>query len=153
MVLSWWGGLSSSPAPVMHSGATTTATVTAVIDGDTIDVQFGTTTARVRYIGIDTPEPYRDEEPACFSTEASAANRQLVAGKQVTLVADQEDTDKYDRLLRYVYVDEVMVNAELVRGGYATTLPIKPNTTHASEFLALQQAAKQAGLGLWGSCQ
>jgi len=133
--------------------ATTTAEVVRVIDGDTIDVRYDGQTHRVRYIGIDTPEPYRDTQPECFSSEASAANRALVAGREVSLVADQENTDKYDRLLRYVYVDDVMVNAQLARGGYATTLSIKPNTRYTKRFSQAVAAARADGRGLWSACR
>lgn len=131
----------------------TTAEVVRVIDGDTIVVRITGEEQTIRYIGIDTPEPYRDGEPACFSLEASLKNKELVQGKTVRLESDSEDTDRYDRLLRYVYVDEVFVNAELVRGGYAKKLVIKPNTTHKNQFADLEQTAREQGLGLWGDCQ
>jgi micrococcal nuclease len=132
--------------------ATTTASVVRVIDGDTIDVQLGDTVERVRYIGIDTPEPYAGTAPECFAQEASAANRALVAERVVTLVRDQEDRDDYNRLLRYVYVGDTFVNWELARTGYATALPIPPNTRFAGELYAATQAAQTEALGLWGAC-
>lgn len=133
---------------------TTTAVVSKVIDGDTIDVVYNDgTTARVRYIGIDTPEPYRDGEPACYSAEATAANRTLVEDKKVTLVPDAEETDRFGRLLRYVYVEDTFVQAELVSGGYATTLTIPPNTHHADTLAALEDDAKTAARGLWALCR
>jgi micrococcal nuclease len=138
--------------PQETPATTTTATVVSVIDGDTIKVQIGGTEETVRYIGIDTPEPYRDGEPACYSHEATEENKKLVAGKEVTLRSDREDKDKYGRLLRYVYVGDTFVNAELVEDGFAKTLPIKPNTTHATEFLQLQNSAKEEGRGLWSEC-
>ncbi len=91
-----------------------TALVVDVIDGDTIDVRLGGDTYRVRYIGVNTPE--RDE-PCYF--EATAANAVLVEGQTVTLVRDVSETDRYGRLLRYVYAGPVFVNAELVAQGYA----------------------------------
>lgn len=133
--------------------ATTTAMVVRVIDGDTIDVLIDEETARVRYIGIDTPEPYRDGKPACFAEAASAANSDLVAGKKVQLVADAENTDRYDRLLRYVYADGQFVNATLLEEGYATTLPIQPNTRYAKLFKVLENEARTNNRGLWQACQ
>ena len=79
------------------------ALVIRVIDGDTIELQDG---SRVRYLGIDTPET--DEY---YYTEATAKNRELVEGKIVELQSGKRDQDKYDRLLRYVYVNGVFVNA------------------------------------------
>ena len=75
-----------------------TARVTYVIDGDTIDVRIGTEIYRVRYVGVNTPE--RDEP--CYN-DATRANAVLVDDQVVTLVRDVSDTDKYGRLLRYVY--------------------------------------------------
>ena len=132
--------------------ATTTAVVTRVIDGDTIKVLTGQTELTVRYIGIDTPEPYADGPPACFSAEATARNTELVAGKTVELIADVERTDRYGRQLRYVYVDDAFVNEVLVREGYATALTIKPNDRFADHFIAAEQSAQMQNQGLWDNC-
>lgn len=140
------------PVPTPLASATTTAQVVSVIDGDTIDVNLNGTVERVRYIGIDTPEPYENGDTECYAAQASDANAALVQNKTVTLVADSEDRDTYNRLLRYVYVDAVFVQAELMRSGYATALPIEPNTTHAGFLYELQQTAQQEALGLWGAC-
>lgn len=145
-----WGEVSPVSAPDVPS--TTTAHVVRVIDGDTIVVEIEGVQETVRYIGIDTPEPYRDGQPACFSSEASVRNVELVAGREVLLIADSEDRDRYDRLLRYVYVDKLFVNEQLMIEGYATTLSIPPNTTHAASFQAAKEYAREAGLGLWSAC-
>lgn len=129
------------------------AEVVGVIDGDTIDVRLNGEKVRVRYIGIDTPEPYRDGKPACFSHEATEANKKMVAGKQVHLVADSEDKDKYGRLLRYVYEGDTFVNGTLVQEGFAKTLTIQPNTTHKNEFAEYQAQAKKEEKGMWGVCK
>jgi len=120
--------------------------VIRVIDGDTIEIEGG---ARVRYIGIDTPETYGEAE--CYGWEATAKNRELVEGKRVRLVKDVSEADRYGRLLRYVYVDGVFVNAELVRLGYALAVTYPPDVKYADLFLSLQGEAKEAGRGLW-SC-
>ncbi len=118
------------------------ASVLRIVDGDTIDVDLAGETLRVRYIGINTPE--RDE--ACFEA-ATAANRALVGGRAVTLVRDVSETDPYGRLLRYVYVGGLSVNAELVREGYAEAVEYPPDLAHAAEFAALEAAARASGLG------
>ncbi len=120
------------------------ATVVWVIDGDTIDVEIDGQEYRIRYIGIDTPE--RDE--VCYD-EATDANAALVEGKVVTLVADVEDTDRYDRLLRYVYVDGQFVNEHLIREGWAEVLSIEPNTTWERHFETLADQARSFGLGCY----
>lgn len=151
LLVAWFGTTSTSESDPLPTEATQ-AVVTHVVDGDTIDVRIDGTEYRVRYIGIDTPEPYREGKPECYSFEASNRNIELVEGREVTLVADKENTDRYDRLLRYVYVDDVFINAKLIEEGYATTLQIKPNTSHAKEFRQLADQAKQSGTGLWGAC-
>src|SRR5262249_32187019 len=129
-----------------------TATVVRVVDGDTIYVDLGGHTEKVRYIGMDTPEthhPARGAEPG--GREATAVNRRLVESKTVQLELDVRQRDRYGRLLAYVYVGETMVNAELVRLGYAQGMTVPPNVKSASLFLALQREAREAGRGLWAS--
>jgi micrococcal nuclease len=131
------------------------ATVTRVVDGDTVKVRVAGRRETVRYIGVDTPESVKPGTPVqCFAKAASARNRQLVAGQPVTLRTDAEARDRYGRLLAYVYRrrDGLFVNAALVRDGYARTLTIPPNVSHAPELDALQRAARVARRGLWGLC-
>ena len=127
--------------------------VVEVVDGDTVEVLINGTREPVRYIGIDTPEVDPSIGVECFGERASEANRELVAGETVRLVFDAERRDRYDRLLAYVYLGERFVNAELVREGYATTLTIPPNDTHAPLFERLERRAGAAGRGLWGACE
>jgi micrococcal nuclease len=122
----------------------TTHQVDRVYDGDTIRLANG---EKVRYIGIDTPE--FGEEIEYFAVEAAQANRKLVKGKKVRLEFDQEKRDKYGRLLAYVYVDDVFVNAWLVENGYAQVMTIPPNVKYQELFLKLQRRAGEEGRGLW----
>jgi micrococcal nuclease len=95
-------------------------TVVNVVDGDTIHVRVAGRVEKVRYIGVDTPEvhhPTKGEQPG--GREATAQNRALVGGRPVRLELDVQERDRYGRLLADVWVGEVMVNAELVRRGYA----------------------------------
>ena len=127
------------------------AQVTRVVDGDTIEVQIAGATYRVRYIGIDTPETVDPRRPVgCYGREASARNRQLVEGKTVGLEKDISETDDFGRLLRYVWVDGEMVNATLVREGFAVASTYPPDVKHQELFLSLQREAIEAGRGLWG---
>jgi micrococcal nuclease len=129
------------------------AYVTRVIDGDTIEVSIDDHTDEVRYIGIDTPETVKPGTPIqCFGPQASAFNHRLVEGRGVRLVYDSERRDVYGRLLAYVFVGQRFVNARLVRLGYARTLTIPPNDTHAGLFHRLARGAGLAGRGLWGAC-
>jgi micrococcal nuclease len=119
--------------------------VVNVIDGDTIDVRIGGLEYRVRYIGIDTPEldePYYDQ--------ASEQNRFLVEGRQVTLIKDVSEKDQYDRLLRYVLIDEVFVNYDLVHQGYAVAVTFPPDVACSDTLLEAEQLARLEERGLWG---
>ena len=119
--------------------------VVRVIDGDTIEIAGG---AHVRYIGMDTPETYPKVE--FYGPEAKSKNIELVEGKLVTLEKDVSETDKYGRLLRYVYVDGVFVNGELVRLGYAEAVSYPPDTRYQWQLEQLEKEAKAAKLGIWG---
>lgn len=125
------------------------ARVTRVVDGDTIEVDIDGASYRVRYILVDTPETYGGLEP--FGPEASEANRRLVEGKTVWLEKDVSETDRYGRLLRYVYVDELLVNEELLRLGVAQVATYPPDIKYVDRFLEVQRQAQAGGVGLWGS--
>jgi micrococcal nuclease len=141
------------------------ATVRRVVDGDTIDVAItgriegpgaGLTQVghvyRVRLLGIDTPETVKPDTPVqCYGHQASAATAALLQGRSVRLVKDVEETDQYDRLLRYVYIGGEIANARLVANGYAYVLTYPPNVRHAELFVSLARQAREAGLGLWAS--
>jgi micrococcal nuclease len=131
------GGQNNPP-----SGSDETGVVTDVIDGDTIDVQIGQVGYRVRYVGVNTPE--RDE--SCYS-QAADANRDLIEGQTVRLVKDTSNTDRYGRLLRYVYVGNTFVNRQLVNQGWGEAVLYQPDDAHYDEFLGLEQAAANAGRG------
>ncbi len=126
------------------------AKVVAVLDGDTIVISGG---ERVRYVGLNAPESHHpDKLPEYCGQEAFEANRRLVAGKTVRLEYDERRRDKYGRLLAYVYVDNLFVNAELIRQGYAQVSTYRENQRHYDEFQRLQQSALEARRGLWGGC-
>jgi micrococcal nuclease len=119
-------------------------TVVRIIDGDTIEVRLGSELYTVRYIGIDAPEL---DEP--FGTEAMEKNLELVEGKMIRLVKDISETDQYSRLLGYIYADDMFVNAELVRLGYAQAVSYPPDTKHDNLFKDLETKAKDVNIGLW----
>jgi endonuclease YncB( thermonuclease family) len=135
--------------PCVHEtpDRTSVGVVTKVTDGDTIHVLINGTDYAVRYIGIDTPEDTTKKE--WMGPEAAARNSQLVAGKTVTLVKDISETDRYGRLLRFVFVGDVFVNYELVREGYAQATPYPPDVSCEQLFYDAQLQAQQAHLGLW----
>lgn len=116
--------------------------VVKVIDGDTVVIEGG---MKVRYIGINAPEM---DEP--FGKEAYEFNRQLVEGKRVRLEKDISDRDRYGRLLRYVFVDGVFVNGELVRQGLARAKAYPPDLKYQDILKKLEEEAKEHKRGIWG---
>jgi micrococcal nuclease len=126
------------------------AIVLHVDDGDTIDVRIDGHIERIRYIGIDAPEVAHDGVGAAPGGEAAAQlNRILVAGRRVRLELDRETRDRYGRLLAYVWIDDTMVNLEMIRRGYARALTIKPNVRYARRIARAEAIARDARLGLW----
>ena len=134
-----------------------TATIVEVLDGDTIDIRFGGHTERVRLIGVDTPETKHPRKPVqCYGHEASAFTaRVLPVGTKVRVERDVEARDVYDRLLAYIFrlSDDLFINSQLLRQGYARVLTIEPNTAYLSEFVAAANEAKVSNLGLWQACR
>jgi endonuclease YncB( thermonuclease family) len=134
------------------------ATVVHVIDGDTIDVEIGGRTERVRLIGIDTPETKKPNTPVqCYGPEATDFTTALLpVGTTVRIERDVVGRDDYGRLLGYVHVAadgrDTFVNLELVEQGYARPLTIEPNSTYARDFAAAARRAERADRGLWAAC-
>lgn len=132
--------------------------VARVIDGDTIEVQTSMDILTVRYIGIDTPETVDPRRPAqCFGRQASNENKKLVEGKRVILAKDVSETDKYGRLLRYVYVklengELLFVNDYLIRQGFAKVSTFPPDVKYSQSFLEAEREARENRMGLWNSC-
>ncbi|MEI6291129.1 MAG: lamin tail domain-containing protein, partial [Chloroflexota bacterium] len=122
-------------------------TVVDVVDGDTIKVLVNGLVYPLRYIGMNTPENTTQHE--YFGPEASAANSGLTAGKQVTMYKDVSEVDRYNRLLRYVFVGNTFVNYELVQQGFAEAAQYPPDTACAGLFDQTAQQAQAAAIGLW----
>jgi micrococcal nuclease len=134
----------------------------STIDGDTIVVrrQDGRT-ENVRLVGIDTPETGKGTRPLeCYGEEATEFTRILLTGaegKTVWLEKDQEDRDRYDRLLRYVWFMQdgqiYMANDAIVRAGYAERYRDTPNRRYYQNFIDGQNFAKAHEYGIWSACQ
>lgn len=123
--------------------------VKRVVDGDTFETKLG---AKVRFIGVNTPETVKPGSPVeKYGKEASDFTKSKLTGKTVYMYADVSDRDKYDRLLRYVFVegDPVMFNETLIREGYANTMTVPPNVMFQQKFLKLEREARNAKKGLW----
>jgi len=129
-------------------------TVTRVVDGDTIYVKNENETYTVRLLGIDTPELAHGGEPReCFAQEATQFLTTRIEGEQVRLQRDitQKDTDKYNRLLRYVYRadDKHSLNYRLVDRGYGFEYTYNIPYQKQSKFQEAQHSARVNDRGLW----
>ncbi len=122
--------------------------VKRVVDGDTIELIDG---RRVRYIGMNAPETLGSNGKTCFGTQALVKNKALVEGKSIRLEKDISETDKYDRLLRYVWVGDIFVNEILIREGFAQVSTFPPDVLYKDVFLAAEKQARTEMMGLWGS--
>ncbi|MBC7960151.1 MAG: thermonuclease family protein [Vallitaleaceae bacterium] len=137
--------------------------VVRIVDGDTLVIEINGTDEKVRLIGVDTPESvgkYKNN-PEPYGEKASAFTKELILGEEVYLEKDVSETDRYDRLLRYVWLGEPspndeadikknMINAILLMEGYANVMTITPDVKYAESFLSLEQKARDEDAGLWG---
>lgn len=131
-------------------GSLDRAEVVHVTDGDTIVVRLDGEEVRVRYIGIDAPEAGEE----CLASEATEANAALVEGRTVELERDVSETDRFGRLLRYVWLEtdtgRVLVNRELVEGGFAEAVEYPPDVERMDELYDAQDDARETRAGIWG---
>jgi len=129
--------------------------VTRIIDGDTIEVEISGQKEKVRLLGIDTPELSRSGKPAeCFAKKATDRLKALMDGSEVYLLADrsQGDRDRFDRLLRYVYLPGgTNVNLDMIRDGYAHEYTYSLPYQYQAEFLEAEKTAREKERGLWGT--
>ena len=133
------GALDTGPPPG-------TATVTRVVDGDTVVLSDGI--GKSRLIGIDTPEVYGRAE--CFGPQASAYAKRLLTGRRVRVRPGAERRDRYGRALVYLWLpDGRFVNELLVAGGWARTLEIEPNVRYAALLRRRSGDARADRRGLW----
>jgi micrococcal nuclease len=126
-----------------------TAEVVRIIDGDTLVLRTRGRRARVRLIGVDAPETWRRHD--CFGGEAPRALRRLVPPESTVRTAgDVEPRDRYGRRLLYLWTRRgVLVNAALVRTGFARAMVVPPDTRYAGVLREAEDAARRVRSGLW----
>jgi micrococcal nuclease len=123
--------------------------VLRVVDGDTLVVGIDGERVKVRMIGTDTPETKHPKKPVqYFGREASAFTKRLLLGKDVRLEYGQRRTDRYGRVLAYVWLGDMLVNEEIIRQGYGFAYTRFPHA-RLEEFRAAEREARLAGRGLW----
>ena len=110
----------SKTQPLIQYIKQLSATCIRAVDGDTIIVNIAGVKERVRLIGVDTPETKHPRKPVQrFGKEASMFTANMVEGKKVRLEFDQNQRDRYKRLLAYVYLEDgTFLNAEIIKQGY-----------------------------------
>jgi micrococcal nuclease len=127
------------------------AYVVWIVDGDTIIVKIDGKKEKVRFIGIDTPEfrnKYNKPEP--IAKEAFLYTKKVLKNQTVQMESDKfaGNRDKYGRLLRYIYINGSLHNAELIKIGYASVFK-KFVFSKKEEFLLYENEAKQSRKGIW----
>jgi micrococcal nuclease len=122
-------------------------TIKRVVDGDTYDTSSD---HRIRIIGVNTPEVFGEMQ--YYGREASDFSKKRLENQTVYLFRDVSDTDKYGRLLRYLFIQNVpvMFNETLLIEGYANTMTFPPDVMFAKKFLLLEREARENHKGLWG---
>ena len=123
------------------------AVVARIVDGDTFETKTG---SKVRLIGVNTPEKYGKVE--FYGVEASEYTQRRLAGKAVYMFKDVSETDRYGRLLRFVFIkgESTMYNESLLQDGYANVMTYPPDVMYAKYFLKVERTARDKGVGLWG---
>ncbi len=128
--------------------------VMAVVDGDTVKVNIDGKEEALRLIGMDTPETVDPRKPVqCFAKEASAKAKEILTGKRVKLEADpsQGERDKYDRLLRYLYLEDgTLYNQMMIEEGYAHEYTYNTPYKYQEEFKQAEARARESKKGFWG---
>jgi micrococcal nuclease len=151
------GHTANQAASADHHATPLEATVTTVIDGDTIEVEMAGRRHRVRLLGVDSPESVHPELPEqCYGKEATEGlSRLLPPGSEIIIERDVELHDRYQRLLLYVYrrPDGLFVNRWLVEQGLAEAVFYPPNVHFRPEIQRARQQARAARRGLWGHCE
>ena len=143
-------------ASLSQASAATLYPVTQVVDGDTIKVLMNNQTETIRLIGLDTPETVDPRKAVqCFGQEASNKAKELLTGKMVTLEADstQGERDKYDRLLRYAFLEDgTLFNKLMISEGYAHEYTYGSNPyKYQADFQAAEVEARENNRGLWSA--
>jgi micrococcal nuclease len=129
------------------------ATVTRVVDGDTIHVELDGDDVTIRMIGVDTPETVAPDQPVeCYGPQASRFTTNALTDRDIALEFDRQLLDPFDRTLAYVWLGDELFNETLVDAGYAEAKTYPPNTRYQSRLDAAEDVARASERGMWGAC-
>ncbi len=147
----------------LHAQQTTT--VVRVVDGDTLKIRYWGKEESIRLIGIDTPESRVNKKTKKDAKRSGQDIKTIIemgkrateyveslvkSGNLITIEFDAQQRDRYDRMLRYVYLSNgKMLNEEIVKAGYANVMTIPPTVKYKDRFLKAYQEARKRKRGLW----
>lgn len=126
--------------------------VISITDGDTFKIDYNGKEKKVRLIGVDTPESVspNKEKNNNYGKKASEYTKKRLKGKKISIEFDVQQTDKYGRLLAYVYLEDgTMYNKELLEKGYAQVATYPPNVKYVEQFEKIQKQAREDNIGFW----
>lgn len=127
------------------------ATVSRIIDGDTLIASIDGREETIRLLNIDTPETkHPTKSKQCLGDEASEwLTDRLPPGTSIDLAYDEQKTDQYGRVLAAIYEDNSLVNAEIAREGLGVPVTFGTNTKFREEIQTEHEEAKAAKRGLF----
>lgn len=157
-----------TPDSPIDGGEARQATITRVVDGDTVEVEFSNgDTDTIRMIGVDTPETVAsNEDPSEYGIPDTTQGRDWLlnwgdkaksfaqdelANKNVRVVTDPKGDKRgsYGRLLAYIYYsDGTNFNSELLERGLARRYD-DSSFTLRSDFGQVEENAQSENRGLW----
>ena len=115
-----------------------------IVDGDTFTIKEKGKVERYRLIGIDAPEKGQE-----FSEKSTQFLKKLLSSGEIQLEFDKKTKDRYHRFLVYVWVNDTLVNEEIVAEGLAVAKAYRPNLKHQSRLKNAQNYAKKNKTGFW----
>ena len=136
--------------PISAYASKTKVKLDKCIDGDTISVITNKEEKKVRFLAVDAPEIDKNEP---YSKEAKDFTCNMVSSaKHIYLEYDKnsDKEDKYERLLAWVWADDILVQKELIKEGYARLAYLYNDYKYTSELNKFESYAKNSNKNIWG---
>lgn len=148
-----FGGCTTSTMPVSDSSIILESKLSKCVDGDTAWFILDDVNEKVRFLSIDAPE-LNDGHPDPFALEASAYTcDKLESAETIYLEFDPKSSerDKYNRLLAWIWIDDILLNLELVKDGYAVTNYMFDDYLYNDLLIESELIAKENNMGVWSN--